>query len=185
VAEELLAPLRAVAEPLLDTWHLDRPPAAAQTHMDPTEPFPLYGDHMLLDAFPGEAAEAFLRLVGAGSDSPLVNAELRQLGGALAVPPGTGGGALDHFDARFAYMGGGVPFGPVTPEDIYARCAQVRAALAPWHSGWTAPTFVDHYTHPQRHLTAPQVAAVDEVRLRVDPAGMFREDITTNATNLL
>jgi FAD/FMN-containing dehydrogenase len=183
VADDLLAPLRAVGESLLDTWHAGSPPAVAQTHMDPTEPFPVYGDHMLLDDLGTDGAADFLRLVGVGSGSPLVNAELRQLGGALSVPA-VDGGVLDHLDARFAYMGGGVPFGPVTPEAIHTHCAAVREVLTPWSTGRTAPTFVDHHTQPQAHLSPQQIAAVDEVRLRVDPAGLFRNDITTNATML-
>lgn len=183
IADELLSPLREVGEALVDTWHVGRPAAVAQTHMDPTEPFPMYGDHLLLGELDADGAAEFLRLVGIGSGSPLVNAELRQLGGALSVPPDTGG-ALACLDARFAYMGGGVPFEPVTVDDIHAHCAAVREVLEPWNTGWTAPTFIDHYAQPQAHLSAETVAAVDEVRRRIDPAGLFRGDIATNATAL-
>jgi FAD/FMN-containing dehydrogenase len=181
-AEELLGPLRAVAEPLLDTWRQATPPDVLGTHMDPTEPFPIFGDHLLLDDLPGPAVEEFLRQVGAEADATLTNAELRQLGGALAVPD-PAGGVLDHLDARFAYMGGGVPFGDVTPAAIVERCAAVRAALAPWSSGRTAPSFVENLGQPQGHLDADQVAAVDRVRARVDPHGRFADDIAPNASS--
>jgi hypothetical protein len=181
--EDLLAPLRSLAEPLLDTWHLAAPPAVAQTHMDPTEPFPIYGDHMLLGEISEECAAEFVRLTGPDSGSPLTNAELRQLGGALSAPH-LAGGVLNHLDARFAYMGGGVPFGPVTPEAISQRCALLRAALTRWDAGRTAPTFVESPDQPQRHLSKQQVRAVDGVRARVDPAHLFSTDISPNATEL-
>ncbi len=180
-AAELLGPMRTVAEPVIDDWHLGETPDVAQTHMDPTEPFPVYGDHMLLGDLDDAAAKEILRVAGEGSGSPLTNVELRQLGGALAEPS-VSGGALDHLDAAFAYMGGGVPFDPVTPEAITTHCATVRAALAPWDTGRTTPTFVEHYDQPQGHLPPDRVRAVDQARTRVDPAGRFRGDIATNAT---
>jgi FAD/FMN-containing dehydrogenase len=176
IAGDLLEPLRAVAAPVLDTWETTDAPAAVHTHMDPTEPFPIYGDHLLLDGFDDAGAEAYLRAVSSGG-GVLTNAELRQLGGALAVPD-PDGGVLDHFEAGFAYMGGGVPFG-CTPEDITAACATVREALGPWDTGRTAPTFVEHISQPQGHLGADALAAVAAVRARVDPGGLFGGDVTT------
>ncbi|MEV4095956.1 FAD-binding oxidoreductase [Streptosporangium saharense] len=177
VADDLLGPLRALAPPILDTWGTAPPRQVTLTHMDPTEPFPIFGDHLLLDDLP---AEAFLRVAGEGS--PLTNAELRQLGGALAVPDREGG-ALDRLDASFAYMGGGVPFGGLTPQDLLGHCARVRAALEPWDTGLTAPSFVESLSQPQRHLSPERVAAVDQVRARVDPSGLFRDDVAPGATH--
>jgi hypothetical protein len=179
-AAGLLDPLRAVAAPLLDTWRPAEPAAVLQTHMDPTEPFAVYGDHMLLRDLDEQAVAALLPVAGHGSGSPLTNVEIRQLGGALAVPSPSGG-ALDHLDARFAYLGGGVPLG-VTAEAIRARCAVLRDTLRPWDTGTTTPTFVSNLGQPQRHLDAFRVEAADRVRARVDPAGIFRHDIAPNAT---
>ncbi|MFI7536592.1 FAD-binding oxidoreductase [Streptosporangium sp. NPDC049376] len=179
VAEDLLGPLRALAPPILDTWGTAPPRQVTLTHMDPTEPFPIFGDHMLLDDLPEEAAGEFLRIAGPGS--PLTNAELRQLGGALAVPEREGG-ALDRLDASFAYMGGGVPFGDLTPEALVGHCARTRAVLRPWDTGLTAPSFVENLSQPQRHLSPERVEAVDRVRARVDPTGLFRDDIAPGAT---
>jgi FAD/FMN-containing dehydrogenase len=175
-ADSLLGPLRSVAEPVLDTWQPAAPPAVLRTHMDPAEPVPLYGDHLLLGELGDDGAAAFLRVVGEGSGSPLINAELRQLGGAFSVP-NPAGGVLDHLDARYAYLGGGMPGGPVTAESILRHCAVVRAALSRWDTGLTAPTLVETFEQPQGHLGRDQVAAVDRVRARVDPAGLFRDDI--------
>ncbi|MFC4586720.1 FAD-binding oxidoreductase [Sphaerisporangium corydalis] len=182
-ADELLGPLRALADPVLDGWELTGPAGVLESHMDPSDPVAIVGDHMLLGEIGDDGVEELLRVIGAGSGSPLITAGLRQLGGAYAVPDPEGG-ALTHLDARYAYSGAGVPGGPLTKEAIQEHCARVRAALAPWDTGRTAPTFVESHAQPQGHLDAAQVARADEVRRRVDPEGRFRDDIMRNSTAL-
>jgi FAD/FMN-containing dehydrogenase len=180
-AHALLEPLRAVADPVMDTWEETAASAVLATHMDPTEPVPVLGDHMLLGELDEVAIRRMLDLVGTGSGSPLVLAGLRQLGGAFAVPDPTGG-ALDHFDARFVYSAAGVPETPAVAESIADRCAAVRTALGPWDTGRTAPTFVATAEQPQGHLSDDQVRRLDAVRARVDPDGLFRSGIAPGAT---
>lgn len=183
IADDLLAPLRAVAEPVMDTWALTEPPSVLHAHMDPSDPVPFVGDHMLLGALGEDGAEEFLRVLGPGSGSPLVVAGLRQLGGAFAEQD-PDGGVLSHLAARYSYAGSGVPFDPITPDALHAHCTTVRAALSTWDTGRTVPGFVEDVSRPQRHLDADAVAAVDAVRVRVDPDGLFRGDIAPGATAL-
>ncbi|MEO3814702.1 FAD-binding protein [Sphaerisporangium sp. B11E5] len=180
-AAELLGPLRSIAEPVMDGWATTTLAGVLEAHMEPGDPLPIAGDHMLLGELGDEGAEVFLRMLGEDSGSPLLVAGLRQLGGAIAEPSPSGG-ALSHLDAAYAYSGAGMPIPPMTVEEIRAHCAKVRAALAPWDTGRTVPSFVEEIGQPQRHLDAAQVTAVDQVRERVDPAGLFRGDITPNAT---
>jgi FAD/FMN-containing dehydrogenase len=180
-AEELLSPLRSIAEPVMDTWHTTTPSAVLATHMDPSEPVPAQGDSMLLTELGDDGAAEFLRVLGEGSNSPLVLAGLRQLGGAMAVPD-PDGGALNHLDAHYIYSGAGIPLDTDSATAISSHFSHVRAALAPWDTGRTAPTFVESVGQPQGHLSPEQVHAVDRVRARVDPTGLFRDDITPNAT---
>ncbi|AWI32790.1 FAD-binding oxidoreductase [Streptomyces sp. ICN441] len=180
-AEDLLGPLRGIAPPLMDTWALTDAAGVLDAHMDPAEPVPFVGDHLLLAELGDEAAAAFLGVVGEGSGSPLAVATLRQLGGAFADADPRGG-VLSRLDAPFAYMGSGPPFGPVTVADLERHCAAVRAALAPWDTGTTVPSLVEGADRPQRHLDADALAAVDRVRARVDPRGRFAGDIAPGAT---
>ncbi|WP_433241284.1 FAD-binding oxidoreductase [Streptosporangium sp. CA-135522] len=180
-AEDLLGPLRSVAEPVLDTWQLTAPSAVLQAHMDPSDPVAVIGDHMLLGEIGDDGAAEFLRVTGEGSGSPLVVAGLRQLGGAYAIPD-PAGGALDHLEARYSYAGSGVPMGPVTAEALRSHCDRVRAAMKPWDTGRTAPSFVEDFEQPQGHLSPDQIRVVDRVRARIDPSGRFRDDIAPNAT---
>lgn len=178
-AEELLGPLRSVAEPLIDTWRPAGPEAVLEAHLDPTEPFPIIGDHMLLNDPGDDGADEFLRAVDPGTPSPVMSVELRQLGGAFAEPSPSGG-LLSHFDARYAYIAGGAALGPVTPEALAGRCAEIRDALDSWDTLLTAPSLVESIRQPQGHLSAEQVRLADDVRTRVDPSGLFRGDIAPN-----
>jgi FAD/FMN-containing dehydrogenase len=174
--EDLLAPLRSVAAPLIDDWPVTAAGAVLETHMDPSDPLPYVGDHLLLRELDDAGVTEFVRVLGEGSGSPLVMAGLRQLGGALADPDRPGG-AFDRVSAHYAYSGSAALAGPVTEEVITAHCAVVRAALGPWDTGRTVPTFVDSHRQPQGHLSGTDRAAVDRVRARVDPDGLFRTDV--------
>jgi hypothetical protein len=178
---ELLDELRAVAAPVVESWLPCTPAEVVRAQLGPDEPVPIVGDHLLLADLDERASAAFLAATGSGS--PLITAELRQLGGALAVPDPRGG-ALDHYDARYSYLGNAIPDGPEATATIEKHCAVVRAALAPWDTGRTAPTFVESWQQPQRHLDPEQIDRADRVRTRVDPTGLFRLDASPGTTML-
>lgn len=174
-AHDLLDPLRALGEPVLDTWQDGGPELVPDVHMDPEEPGAFIGDHFLL-AEPGrDGMAAFLDVTGEGSGSPLVVAELRQLGGRFAVPD-PAGGALNRLAPSLAYMGAGVPALRGTVASIIEHCDTVRAALAPWDTRQTAPGFIKDLDRPRGHLSAQDIRRVERVRSRVDPDGLFRGD---------
>ncbi|MGV4889391.1 FAD-binding oxidoreductase (plasmid) [Streptomyces viridosporus] len=182
-ADDLLGPLRAVAAPLEDTWAPGGTEAVARAHMDPPGPVRILGDHLLITDPAGDGSDALLRAAGPGTGSPLVAAELRQLGGALAEPD-PAGGVFDHVPAAYAVMTAGLPE-LRAPQAIRERCAVIRAALAPWNTGRTAPGFVESPDQPQGHLNETEIAAVDRVRLHYDPDGLFRADVMTGTSALV
>lgn len=171
VYEGLLKPLRAVSEPLLDTWHEAGPEDVPLTHMDPPNPVIGLGDHMLLGPLGTDGITEYVR---AGRESRATAVELRQLGGALAVPDADGG-VLNHVDAQYATHYASSP-------DDAEGAARIRAALTPWDTGRTIPAFVGSRTQPQGHLSGDEIATIDRVRDRVDPDGLFQGDISPNAT---
>ncbi|GAB3463727.1 FAD-binding oxidoreductase [Actinophytocola sediminis] len=175
-AEDLLGPLRAIAPPLLDSWQEATPAAVLKAHLDPTDPVPIVGDHLLLTDLDERGAQRLLDTIGEGSGSPLVVAGLRQLGGAYRTPDRPGG-ALDRIDASFSYGGSGLVFEPAHAEAIRAHGARLRAAIGPWDTGRTVPSFVEDIEQPQGHLTGEQVALARRVRARVDQNGLFRDDV--------
>ncbi|ALG10821.1 FAD-binding oxidoreductase [Kibdelosporangium phytohabitans] len=173
VRDGLLGPL---GKPVHDTWRETGPEAVLATHMDPPNPVRAFGDHMLLSDVD---VDAFVRLAGAGS--PLLSAELRQLGGAVGRPHPEGG-ALDHVAEPFVYQCVGSAADPEAAATGKRRAGLIRSELAPWDTGRTIPSFVGSFTQPQGHLDAEQVVTVDRIRQKVDPDGVFRGDIMPNAT---
>jgi hypothetical protein len=79
---ELVAPLRAVAPPYLDLLAMMPGAKLGELSGDPPGPLPAMGGALLLDEFTEGAADAFLALGGPGQDIPLLQLEIRHLGGA-------------------------------------------------------------------------------------------------------
>ncbi|HUA73887.1 MAG TPA: FAD-dependent oxidoreductase, partial [Solirubrobacteraceae bacterium] len=105
-AAELERVLRSVGTPILGGFESMPSTAVVRLHGDPEEPVPAIGDGRLLGALDDEAIAAFLSVAGEGS--PLLAAELRQLGGALAAAP-AGAGARGCFEGEFLLFGVGIP----------------------------------------------------------------------------
>ncbi len=113
IGNDLLNRLRAVAEPVRDSWTLG--PATAVVR-DPADGPAAIGDHRLLRSFGEAGREELLRAA-----RTLETVELRQLGGAFGAPT-RNGGAFHHTDASFVYRGAGRP----------ADLARVHGALGLW-----------------------------------------------------
>lgn len=138
-AERLLAPMRAVATPLMDTVGVLPYAAIGMVHADPVDPMPVNENHTLLSALPAETIDALLAVAGQGSGSPQVIVELRLLGGALAREPRQRS-AFCHRDAQFALTVIGALIPEIAPI-VVEHAAGVVAALAPWSTGGQLPNF--------------------------------------------
>ena len=116
-AAELLAPVREAASPIIDAWAVMPAAAAMRVHGDPEPPLPCLSRACTLGDLDDAALDAFLTVTGEGSDSPLLMAELRQLGGALAHAP-AGAGVTGAFPGAFVFYGVGVPATPELAEAV-------------------------------------------------------------------
>lgn len=104
----LLAPMRGLAEPIMDTVAEIPFAALAAVHMDPPDPIPAMERGVLLENLPDEAIEAFL----SAAELPLAVAELRAMGGALTRQPGVPN-AVGGRSAAFNLLGIGVLVPPI------------------------------------------------------------------------
>jgi hypothetical protein len=129
--EAAIGPLRKIGEPLMDTF--DQIPATGLTRiaMDPEPPIPGVGHHSVLSELTDEAIDAFYEAAGPESDSPLLLAELRHLGGALARPA-ENGGALDKLDGEFVMLGIGMLMDPAMRDPIKGQLDKLADAIKPW-----------------------------------------------------
>ena len=137
--DALLAPMRAVSTPLMDTAgpmsYLD----VDQIHMDPADPLPFTDGGALLKDFGEEAVAELLELAGDGSDCPLLLIEIRPLGGALSRG-GVLPNAVSGRDAAFLLFLVGLKV-PEAVEAVTASIRAILAAMAPYSTGYTLVNF--------------------------------------------
>lgn len=142
-AERLLAPMRTVATPLLDSVAVLPYAAIGAVHADPVDPMPVIEDQALLSELPVAAVDALLAGAGPGSGSPQVIVELRMLGGAFARPAAHRS-AFCHRNAAYALTVIGAPM-PDTATMVAEHAAAVAAAVAPWSTGGQMPNFAPSF----------------------------------------
>jgi FAD/FMN-containing dehydrogenase len=169
-AARLIGPLRGVADPVVDTFGELTPVTAARLHGDPESPLPYVSTAGSVSGLDDAAVDAFLGAAGEGS--VLLAAELRQLGGALAVAP-PGAGATGALGDGFLLYGVGVPAAPVTPDAVSASCARLYDAMAPWRDGRQYLGFVEQHTNAAEAFDADTYARLVRIRQRTDPHRRF------------
>lgn len=170
-AQSLLAPLREL-RPEIDTFATVPAPALARLHLDPEEPIPVLSDDRLLAELPAEAVEAFVGAAGAESDSTLMVAELRQLGGALARTPERHG-ALPRLDGSFLLFACAVPNGTGTAVAGRAHAERLTAALDPWSSGRRYQNFTERPLGSEFFFEPEARSRLAAIKAKVDPDGVF------------
>ncbi len=175
LAAPLLAPMQAVGDIVManiDTMPF--PVAAVMVHMDPQDPIPAWERGGLLSEFSGETVDALLAAVGPETDLPLIMAEVRILGGALAREP----------EVANAVAGRGAPYslllvGMMVPELAQVLPAvgdSVYEALAPWKAPGSLLNFLGDQHTPEAvgNAWAPQVhERLLALKRQVDPDDVF------------
>ena len=167
--EALFAPLRALGEPIMDTFAQMPTAGLSHIHMDPEHPVPGIGDGMLIGELTDEAIDAWVAASGPGSGSPLLLSELRHLGGA-AGRPAENAGALSHLDAGFGMYSVGMPMTPELGEAIPRHLHALEEAMRPWAAG-VYFNFAERPADVDAILPAGVCARLAEVKRRYDPEG--------------
>ena len=168
----LIQPLRELG-PAMDTFATIPVEELRHLHMDPPEPVPGAGDGMNLADLTPEAIDALVEVQGAGSGSPLLSVEIRQLGGVLAEPSPEHG-AVGTFDAAFAMFGVGMALDAEMKEAVEAYAAKVKATLAPWAADRGYFNFADRPQDGEGLYPSETYRRLAEIRADVDPDELFR-----------
>jgi FAD/FMN-containing dehydrogenase len=176
--EELVRPMREeLGEPIMDTFGMMPYAAMDSISMDPVDPMGTRQHSELMSDLSPEAIETLVEVAGAGSGSPLILLEIRQLGGALAR-------TADHLstmgkgDSRFIMNGVGPAFTPEMAEGVVAYLARVADATRPFQTGDTFVNFMELEGASAERVKAAY-APEDFDRLvalkdRYDPQNVFR-----------
>jgi hypothetical protein len=161
-------PLREIGEPMMDTFEQIPGPGLTRIAMDPEPPVPVIGHHGVVKELPDEAIDAFVAASGPDSGSPLLLAELRQLGGALARPA-ENGGALDKLDGAFVMLGIGMPMAPDMGEAINAQLDTIADAIKPWAAEGGYFNYAERACDVDAILPADTCERLGEVKRSWDP----------------
>lgn len=168
--ERILAPLRAVAHPIVDTVRAMALDEVASIHGDPTEPGRASAHGGMLTTVDGDTIDALLAVAGADQPIPLVMVELRHVGSATHTDV-AGGSAVGGRTPDFTFTLIGSLMQPGTEPAVAAATEAVVTALAPWTAEETAINFIGE------PVDAAWPAATRErlgaVRARYDPAGIL------------
>jgi FAD/FMN-containing dehydrogenase len=166
--ERAIAPLRQIGDPVVDTF--DQVPAAglSRVAMDPEPPVPALGHHRVLRELPDDAIAAFVNVAGPESGAPLLLAELRHLGGALARPA-QNGGALDKLDGEFLALGIGMLMDPALREPIVGGLDKLANALDPWAAEGGFFNYAERPGEVDAIMPAETCRRLAEVKRRWDP----------------
>jgi hypothetical protein len=163
--------LRWAASPMLGGFGPMPSAGVVRLHGDPEEPAPFVGDARLLSKLDDWAIDAFLRVAGSG-DSPLLAAELRHLGGALAAPP-PGAGARGHLEGSFLAFGVGIPGAPASPAELDECLDRYLDALTPWATGTRFLSFAERTNSLATCVPDPALDRLTRIRANSDPDGLL------------
>jgi hypothetical protein len=170
---ELVAPLRAVAPPYLDTLATVPALALGDISGDPQDPTPGLGRSVLLEAFPAEAADVFVELAGPDADTPLTMLEIRHLGGALRSPT-PDPGAAGPLDSEVLIHASAVAPTPEAGAPVQAALDAMSDRFAPWTGArQTLLTFDEEEPGVRHCFTDPVADRLADVTARYDPDSLL------------
>jgi FAD binding domain len=170
---ELVAPLRAIAAPYLDTLAVIPSAALVDLAGDPQDPLPGIGGTLLLDEFTRQAADAFVELAGPQAETLLTSLEIRHLGGALAraTPDPSAAGPLE---AQVLVYGVGTPLSAEMTVELHQALDAVKKRLTPWTGVRGTLLTFDEQGAGLRGSFTPEVAdRLASVTAEYDPDGLF------------
>ena len=173
--DRLLAPMRAVSQPVMDTAGPLSYEQIDLVSLDPPDPLPHEEGGTLLAEFDEAAQRELLRVAGPGTDCPLAVVELRPMGGALARPSVVRD-AVSGRDAKWSLAGIGVLMPPVA-DLVPAGIATLLDALRPWATGYTMVNFHGHPGDATDRARAwpPEIyEVIKRAKRHYDPQNMMR-----------
>ena len=176
--EKMVRPVRGgLGEPIMDTFGPMPFAAMDSISMDPVDPMGARQHSEMLGELSPEAVETLVEVAGAGSESPLIMLEIRQLGGALTRTADRLS-TMGKGDSGFIMNGIGPAFTPEMAEGVIAYLTHVAEATRPFQTGDTYVNFMELDGASAERVKAAY-APEDYERLvalkdRYDPQNLFR-----------
>ncbi|MFL5847296.1 MAG: FAD-binding oxidoreductase [Solirubrobacteraceae bacterium] len=163
------AALRAAATPFAGGFGPMPAAAVARLHGDPEDPTPGISDGILLEQLD---RQAMADLLGVVEGSPLLFAELRQIGGALSSPP-EDAGARGHLEGRFVLFGLGAPGVTGTAEAIAEHLVALTGTLERVATGTRFASLSERWGSLRTCVPDAAFERLAALRGEVDPEGLL------------
>jgi FAD/FMN-containing dehydrogenase len=174
-AERRLAPMRAIAKPVLDNIRLLPVTGLDEIHMDPTDPLPFWYRGTSLRELPPGAVDALLEVAGPDVATPVLMVEVRRLGGAQDREP-RHPNAVPARGAAYNLFALGLLV-PEIAEVVPGATDRIIGALSPWDTGQAVPNFAGCKLTPDEVLDTYPASYRERLRAvkrAVDPDNVFR-----------
>ena len=169
--ERLLEPLRSLG-PVMDTVATIPVEELSRLHMDPEGPAPGTGDGGMLDDVDGHLIDLFVEhVVG----TPILSAEIRHLGGAVARRS-LQHGAVDVFEAPYIMYAVGIAPTADAREVVDGAVARLRHMLAPWEGEHTYMNFAETRRKPSSLFSSASYHRLRRIKAIVDPTDLIRSN---------
>jgi FAD/FMN-containing dehydrogenase len=165
---DAVAAVRELGEPIMDTFARMPVSGLAHVHMDPEQPVPGIGDHSLIRELDDGLIDRMYEVLGPESGSPLLMAELRQLGGAVARPA-ENGGALSHVESDWAMYAVGMPMTPELGQAVGGYHAKLKGDLADWIDDGSYLNFTEKEASTEDIFDSGTAARLADVKRSWDP----------------
>lgn len=175
-AEMIVAPMRHLATPLMDTFDTMPFTAIDAISMDPTAPMPVAARTVMLDSLGEATVDALLDVAGPGVDSPLLAAEFRYLGDTTAYAREEAG--VKAPDASFVMYAVGITGTPGARAAMTTALEGITQALAPFTSDRVLLNFLGDGDAGDARTRAAFSEAdflrLQRVKAAYDPGNRFR-----------
>jgi FAD binding domain/Berberine and berberine like len=169
--ERLVAPLRALG-PVMDTVATMPVAELSHLHMDPEEPVPGTADGGMVTDVDDELIDRFVEAV---VGKPILTAEIRHLGGAVARPRPEHG-AVASFEAPYVAFAAGLTPVPESVAPVEAAIKGLLAALEPWAADHTYLNFAESNREAKTLWTETAHHRLRRVKAAYDPENVIRSN---------
>jgi hypothetical protein len=167
----LLAPLRDLG-PVMDTVQTIPVPELSRLHMDPEGPAPGVGDGGMLSDVDDDLIDALVeRVVG----KPILSAEIRHLGGAVARRSSQHG-AIDAWEAPFILFALGIAPTPELGALVQRHVGGLMEALEPWEAEHTYLNFAETKRKPMTLFSSASYHKLRQIKTILDPENLIRSN---------
>jgi hypothetical protein len=169
--DRLLEPLRGLG-PVMDTIAPMPIAELSRLHMDPEGPAPGVGDGGMLSDVDDELIDGFVeRVVG----TPILSAELRHLGGAVARRSSLHG-AIDAWEAPYITYALGIAPTPELGAAVHGFVSQLMSALEPWEAEHSYLNFAETRRKPTTLFSSTCYHRLRQIKAMLDPHDVIRSN---------